>query len=88
EDAFAASAGQPLPRVYEAADALVVAVVKSRERPDPSQYASQRAAVAQRLEGKREAAVLQAWTAELARKARVSRNQAYVNVNAVAEADR
>jgi peptidyl-prolyl cis-trans isomerase D len=86
EDALAASAGQPLPRVYEAADALVVAVVKTRERPDPALYASQRAAVAERLEGKRQAAVLQAWTAELAKKAKISRNPAYLD--AVAEAGR
>ncbi|HSM94178.1 MAG TPA: SurA N-terminal domain-containing protein [Anaeromyxobacteraceae bacterium] len=78
EDAFAAAAGQPLPRVYETPEALVVAVVKSRERPDPALYASQRATVAERLEGKREAAVLQAWTAELAKKATIKRNPVYL----------
>ena len=78
EDALASAAGQALPRVYEAADALVVAVVKTRERPDPTLYATQRAAVAERLEGKREAAVLQTWTTDLAKKARITRNPAYL----------
>jgi peptidyl-prolyl cis-trans isomerase D len=85
EDAFAASAGQVLPKVYEAADALIVASVRLRERPDAGQYASQRAATAERLEGKREAAVLQAWTKELAGRARVQRNPAYANALAAAD---
>lgn len=80
EDALAASAGQALPRVYEAASgALVVAVVKTRERPDPAAFEGQRAAVAERLKGKREAAVLQAWATELAKKARIERNPAYLD---------
>jgi peptidyl-prolyl cis-trans isomerase D len=86
EDAFAAAAGKALPRVYEATGALVVAVAKSRVKPDPEQFATQRAAVAERLEGKREAAVIKAWTTGLAEKARVSRNPAFVN--ALASTDR
>jgi hypothetical protein len=80
EDAFAAAAGQPLPRIYEAQGALVVAVAKSRERPDPALYASQRAAVAERIAGKREAEVVKAWTTGLLEKGRVSKNPVYVDV--------
>jgi peptidyl-prolyl cis-trans isomerase D len=78
EDALAASAGQVLPRVYETAGALIVATVRTRERPDPALFAAQRAQVTERLEGKREAAVIQAWTAELAKKARIDRNPTYL----------
>jgi peptidyl-prolyl cis-trans isomerase D len=86
EDLAAATVGKALPKVYATADALVIAVLKSREKPDPSAYASQRAAVAERLEGRREAAVLQTWTEELEKKANVSRNPVYVE--ALASADR
>jgi len=78
EDAFAASAPQPLPRVYEAPDALVVAVVKSREKPDPALFAKQRDAVAKRLEEKREGAVIQAWVKDLEGRARIARNPAFL----------
>jgi peptidyl-prolyl cis-trans isomerase D len=79
EDALAASAGQPLPKIYEAPGALVVATVKTRERPDPTRYDAQRASIAERLEGKREAAVIQAWTSELATRARIVRNPSYLD---------
>jgi peptidyl-prolyl cis-trans isomerase D len=79
EDALAASAGQPLPKVYEGQGALVVATVKTRERPDPAKFDAQRASIAERLEGKREAAVIQSWTAELASRARIVKNPIYLD---------
>jgi peptidyl-prolyl cis-trans isomerase D len=79
EDALAAAAGQVLPRIYEGSGALIVAAVKSRERPDATKFEAQRAGVASRLEQKREAAVLEALTAELAKKARIERNPVYLD---------
>jgi peptidyl-prolyl cis-trans isomerase D len=78
QDALAASAGQTLPRVYEAADALIVAAVKTRERPDPATFDAQRDAVAKRLEERRQGEVLRLFTAELARRARIQRNAVYL----------
>jgi peptidyl-prolyl cis-trans isomerase D len=79
EDAFAAAAGQALPRVYEAPGALVVAVARTREKPDPALFASQRGAVAVRLAGKREAEVVKGWTAGLLEKGRISKNPVYTD---------
>lgn len=78
-DALAGTVGKALPRVYEGEGALIVAVVKSREKPDPALFATQRAAVAQRLEGKREAAVIQVWTADLAKRSTIEKNPAYAS---------
>ncbi len=84
-DAFAANAGQPLPRVYETTGALVVAVAKTRERPDPTQYATQRTVAADQLQREREGATIKAWTKELAGRAAISRNAAFVNMLATAD---
>lgn len=78
EDALAGSAGQVLPRVYEAPDALVVAAVKTRERPDPAKFDAQRDSVAKRLEDRREGEVLRAWTAQLAKEAQIVKNPIYL----------
>lgn len=79
EDALAAAAGQVLPRIYEGSGALIVAAVKTRERPDATKFEAQRAGVASRLEQKREAAALETLTAELAKKARIERNPVYLD---------
>ena len=75
-DALAAQAGQVLGKVYETAQGPVVAVVESRERPDQAQYAAQRALVEQRLMGRKESQVQQAWLKQLREAADVKVNPA------------
>ncbi len=70
-DAFAAKAGQALPRVYDTPAGPVVAVVKTREVPDPKVYAAQREAIETRLRNRKEMQVQQAWVTELRAKAKI-----------------
>jgi len=74
--ALAASSGQRLDAVFQTAQGPVVAVVESRERPDPAQYAAQREAVQQRLISRREGQVQQAWVKKLREAADVKINPA------------
>ena len=73
-DAFAAKAGQALPRVYDSAAGPVVAVVKTRETPDPNAFEAQREAVASRLRNRKESAVQQAWIHSLRAGAKIETN--------------
>jgi peptidyl-prolyl cis-trans isomerase D len=73
-DAFAAKAGQALPRVYDTAAGPVVAVVKTRDTPDAQAFDAQRVAVETRLRNRKESAVLQAWISELRSAAKIETN--------------
>jgi peptidyl-prolyl cis-trans isomerase D len=73
-DAFAAKAGQALPKVYETPAGPVIAVVKSRETADPKSFDLQRQAVADRLRNRKESAVQQAWIHDLRAGAKVETN--------------
>jgi peptidyl-prolyl cis-trans isomerase D len=73
-DAFAGKAGQALPRVYDTPAGPVVAVVKSRETPDPKAYAAQREAIETRLRNRKEMQVQQAWVKELRAGAKIETN--------------
>lgn len=75
-DALAGVAGQPLGKVYDTPQGPVVAVVEARERPDQARYAAQREQVVQRLTGRKEAAVQQAWLKQLRDAADVKINPA------------
>lgn len=74
--ALAGTAGKPLDRVFETPQGPVVAVVETRERPDPAQFAAQRDQVAQRLIGRKESQVQQAWLKQLRDAATVKTNAA------------
>jgi peptidyl-prolyl cis-trans isomerase D len=65
EDARGASTGDVLPRVYETPDGPVVAVVKTRERPDPSRYEAEKPGLALRVEVRKEQQVERAWMKSL-----------------------
>jgi peptidyl-prolyl cis-trans isomerase D len=75
-DALAANAGDVLPRVYETPAGAVVAVVKTRERPDEKAFEMQREGVAQRLRNEKEAQLQQSWLAELRERATIVENEA------------
>ena len=61
QDAFAAKAGQVLPRLYDTPAGPVVAVVKLRETPDPKAFEAQREALETRLRNRKESQVQGAW---------------------------
>jgi peptidyl-prolyl cis-trans isomerase D len=73
-DAFAAKAGQALPRAYATPAGPVVAVVKTRETPDPKAFDAQREAIESRLRNRKESAVQAAWLRELRAGAKVETN--------------
>jgi peptidyl-prolyl cis-trans isomerase D len=73
-DAFAAKAGQALPRVYDTPAGPVVAVVKTRETADPKAFEGQRAGIETRLRNRKESAVQQAWIRELRSGAKIETN--------------
>ncbi len=75
EDALAAKAGDVLPRVYETAQGPVVAVVKSREKPDAAAFEAARPEVATRLQNRKESQVEGAWLKELRAAADVKINE-------------
>jgi peptidyl-prolyl cis-trans isomerase D len=75
-DALAAPAGQPLGKVYDTPQGPVVAVVEARERPDQARFAAEREQVAQRLIGRKESQVQQAWMKQLRDAADVKLNPA------------
>jgi peptidyl-prolyl cis-trans isomerase D len=75
-EAFAAAAGEVLPRVYQTPAGAVVAAVKSRERPDEKAFETQREDVARRLRNEKEVQVRQAFVAELRKHAKVVENRA------------
>jgi peptidyl-prolyl cis-trans isomerase D len=73
-DAFAGKAGQALPRVYDTPAGPVVAVVKTRETPDPKAFEGQREALETRLRNRKESAVQAAWLRELRSSAKIEPN--------------
>ena len=73
-DAFAAKAGQALPRVYDTPAGPVVAVVKTRETPDPKTFEAQREGLETRLRNRKEMQVQQAWVKELRAAAKIETN--------------
>jgi peptidyl-prolyl cis-trans isomerase D len=73
-DAFAAKAGQALPRIYDTPSGPMIAAVKTRETADPKAYDAQRRAVEDRLRNRKESAVQQAWIRELRSGAKVETN--------------
>ena len=75
-DAFAAKAGQALPRIYDTPAGPVVAVVKLRETPDPKVFESQREALETRLRNRRESEVQGAWLKTLRASAKIETNTA------------
>ena len=77
-DAFRAETGQVLGRVYETAAGPVVAVVKERQKPNPTRYAEKSEEIASRLRSRREAQVEAAWLKELREMADVKVNEAFI----------
>jgi peptidyl-prolyl cis-trans isomerase D len=73
--ALATPAGQALPSVISTPQGPVVAVVESREKPDPARFDAEREAMATRLRNRRESQVQQAWLKKL-------RDAADVKINA------
>ena len=73
-DAFAAKAGQALPKIYDTPSGPVVAVVKAREVPDPKAFEAQRGAVESRLRSRKEPQELMAWLKTLRAGAKVETN--------------
>ncbi|BDG07121.1 peptidylprolyl isomerase [Anaeromyxobacter paludicola] len=80
-DAFKASAGQLLPRVYETPQGTVVAQVKDRQRPDPAQFEAQKQDLAARLRDRKESQAEQAWVKALRAQAKVKVNDAFTRGN-------
>jgi len=75
-DAFAAKAGQALPKVYDTPAGPVVAVVKQRETPDPKAFDAQREALEIRLRNRKETQVVSAWLRAIRSGASVETNEA------------
>jgi len=75
-DAFAAKAGQVLPRLYETPAGPVVAVVKQREVPDPNAFDGQRETLATRLRNRKESQVQGTWLRSLREGAKIETNGA------------
>jgi peptidyl-prolyl cis-trans isomerase D len=78
KDAFAAKAGEALPRVYETAAGPVVAVVTKRETPDPKAFETQREALLTRLQNRKESQVEGAWLRSLRTGAKIETNELLV----------
>jgi peptidyl-prolyl cis-trans isomerase D len=77
-DAFAASAGAVLPKVYETAAGPVVAQVTTRERPDAATWPKEREQAMARLRNQKELQVSQAWVKALRESAVVQVNEHYL----------
>lgn len=77
-DAARSDAGRLLPRVYQSAEAAVVAQVKERTRPDPARFSEAREDALRRLRARREAQVEAAWVKELRQRAEVKVNEAFL----------
>jgi peptidyl-prolyl cis-trans isomerase D len=78
EAARAAESGAVLPRPFDSPTGPVVAVVLSREHPDPASFASERAALALRVEARKEQQVERDWMKALRDSAKVELNDALV----------
>jgi peptidyl-prolyl cis-trans isomerase D len=73
-DAFAAKAGQALPKVYDTPSGPVVAVVVNRDTPDPRAFDAQRAAIETRLRNRKEAQEQGGWMKALRAQAKIETN--------------
>jgi peptidyl-prolyl cis-trans isomerase D len=73
-DAFAAKAGQALPKLYDSPSGPVVAVVEKRDTPDPKSFATQREAIETRLRNRKEAQEQGGWMKALRAQARIETN--------------
>jgi peptidyl-prolyl cis-trans isomerase D len=73
-DAFAAKAGQALPKVYDTPAGPVVAVVKKRESPDPKAFEADREALETRLRHRKESHVEGTWLRALRDSAKIETN--------------
>lgn len=82
QDALAANAGAVLPKVYDTPAGPVVAVVTTRERPDPKAFEAARAAVETRLENRKLSQVEAAWMKHLRDTGSVKVNEAAVTAAA------
>jgi peptidyl-prolyl cis-trans isomerase D len=78
EAARAAKAGDVLPQVYATAEGPVVAVVVSRDRPDPAVFEAERNLLALRVSARKEQLVEQAWLKTLRDGAEVVVNEPLV----------
>ena len=77
-DVMKGSAGQVLPKVYEAGGGFVVVKVKDRQRPDEALLASQKGEVETRLRLRRENEIERAFIESLRKAAKVKTNTALV----------
>lgn len=73
-DAFAAKAGQALPKLYDTPSGPVVAVVEKRDTPDPKAFDAQREAIEGRLRSRKEAQEQGAWMKALRATAKIETN--------------
>jgi peptidyl-prolyl cis-trans isomerase D len=74
KDALAAQSGAVLPKVYSTTAGAVVAVVKSRARPDEAKYPAERRAQLLALQGQKARQLASVWLEELRAKARIVEN--------------
>jgi peptidyl-prolyl cis-trans isomerase D len=77
-DAFAAKAGEALPKVYDTPAGPVVAEVTRREAPDAKAFEGEREAFATRLRLRKESQVENAWLRSLREGARIETNATLV----------
>ena len=81
--AFAAKAGDVLPKVYETPAGPVVALVKTRETPEDAAFEAQRSAIESRLRNRKGAQVEEAWLKSLRDAARIETNSTLVSLRGV-----
>ncbi len=81
--AFAARAGDVLPRIYDTPQGPLVAVVKLRQTPDASSFEAKRAEVESRLRMRKESQVETAWLKSLREGASIETNQTLVAARGV-----
>ncbi len=81
--AFAARAGDVLPKVYDTPQGPLVAVVKLRQTPDPSSFEAKRAELESRLRNRKEAQVEAAWLKSLREGASIETNKTLASAHGV-----
>jgi peptidyl-prolyl cis-trans isomerase D len=81
-DVMKANAGQVLGKVYETSAGPVIARVKDRKRPDPSQWEAKKGEFEMRLRLRRESALEQAWVKSLKERSKVELNPVVVRGDA------
>jgi peptidyl-prolyl cis-trans isomerase D len=87
DDAFAAKAGQALPKVYDTPAGPVVAVVKQRETPDPKAFEAERETLRTRLRLRKESQVEGAWVRSLHDGAKIETNATLVAAAAAGQGE-